>query len=234
MSKKVQVFGIDIDNYTVRETMLLLEEYISTDGLNIVELISPELLLAASEQEELRKMVDNADLQIIGDVAIFEVLPEVYEQNVNEIQKRELEEQFLRSLIRKKKTVYWIVNSEEYLQTCREYIEENYKDLHIAGFYAGAIDEENTDYIINEINSAAPDVIFTHLPFPLQESFIYQNRNRLNARLCMCLGMYVKSKYPLRRKISKIKALIDLTLFKRKAIKYAVEHEKNEVKEDKE
>lgn len=228
MSKKIQVFGIDIDNYTVRETMLLLEEYISTDGLNIVELISPELLLAAFEQEELREMIDNADMQIIGDAAILEVLPETYEQNVNEIQRRELEEQFLRSLIRKKKTAYLIAGSEEELQIFREYIEKNYKELHMAGYYAGRIDEENTDYIINDINSAAPDVIFTHLPSPLQENFVFQNRNRLNARLCMCLGIYMKTKYPSGRKISKIKALIDQTLFKRKAIKYAVENEKSE------
>lgn len=224
MSKKVQVLGIKLDNYTVREMMLLLEEYISTEGLNLVEVVSPDLLMTASENRELKAMIEETDLQIIGDPVILEVVEESYhQQQSKEIQKCELEEQFLRSLIRKKKTVYWIGHSESALHSFQEYIGENYPDLNIVGYFAGTIGEANVDAVMNDVNSTTADVILLNFPSPQQEQFVMENRNRFNARLCMCLGMSLKSRYPSRSRVSKLKALIDQTVFKRKVIKYLSE-----------
>lgn len=223
MSKKVQVLGIQLDNYTVREMMLLLEEYITTEGLNLVEVVSPDLLMLASKNAEVKAMIEETDLQIIGHPVILEVVKESYEQQSNEIQKCELEKQFLQSLIRKKKTVYWIGASESALQGFQEYIEENYPDLNIVGYFAGTIGEVNADAVMNDINNTAADVILLNLPSPQQEQFVMENRNRFNARLCICMGTSLESRYPSRSRVSKLKALIDQTVFKRKVIKYLSE-----------
>lgn len=228
MSKKIQVLGIEIDNYTIREMMLLLEDYISSEGLHIVQIITPELLLLASEHDQIKEMIDKVDLQVIGDVSILEVVSPSHEQQQSEVQKKELEELFLRSLIRKKKTVYWIGHTEEQLAMFKDYMNENYPDLVLVGQFAGKIEEDDTDYILNDINSVAPDVLLLNLSSPLQENFVFRNRNRFNAKLCICIGLHMKSKFLSRKKSSKIKSLIDQTIFKRKALKYMSDHEMDE------
>ena len=52
MSKRVHVLGMEIDNHTIRETMFLLEEYVGTEGLNFVGVLTPEILMAAVENPD--------------------------------------------------------------------------------------------------------------------------------------------------------------------------------------
>lgn len=225
MSKRVQVLGIDIDNHTVRENMFLLEEYISSEGLNFVCVVTPELLLEAYEYAAVSDLLRQMDLCLIGDVAILEVLDEAYEQQAAELQARELEETFLGALIRKRKTIYWMSDEETDLDALREYLNEHYPKLKLAGSFTGELDEENMDSVINDINSVAPDVILLQTAYVRKFQTLFQVRNQLNARLCIGFNYRIRARYYAPNKNSKIKSLIDQTMFKRKAIRYQMNHE---------
>lgn len=223
MSKRIQVLGMEIDNHTLREMMFLLDEYTNSDGLNVVGVLTTEILMAASEQENVEQMLKDMNMHVIADVAILEVQKELYEQQVKDIQRCELEELFLNMLIRKKKTVYWISEAEHDLEVLQEYMQEHYPKLNIAGCYTKRITEEEIESLINDINRVAPDVIFMQITSPAQQAYLLQYRNQLNAKLCICLSYRVRSKYWSPNKNSKIKTLIDQTMFKRKAMRYAMD-----------
>lgn len=219
MSKRIQVLGIDIDNHTLREAMFLLEEYVNTEGLNLVGIITSDLLMQAADNQEIRQVIDGMDLHVIGDISILEVVEENFEQQAGEILKRDLEEIFLNSLIRKRKTAYWISDYENDLAVLETYMQEHYPKLDIAGHFCGRI-EDNLDSLLNEINSIAPDVIFIQTGDWLRLGHFLQSRNQLNTKLCVCMGYRVKSKFWSSVQNSKIKSLIDQTMFKRRAIRY--------------
>lgn len=220
MSKGIQVLGIDIDNHTVRESMFLLEEYVNSDGLNLAGVITSDLLMLAADHREVYDILEMMDLQVIGETSILEVLEQTYEQRANEILRRDLEETFLNSLVRKRKKVFWISDAEGDLSVLQSYVEENYPKLDIAGSYTGVIEEENLESIINEINSIAPDVILIQTADWIRLSLLLQAKNQLNANLCVCMSYRVKSKFWSPNKNSKLKSLIDQTMFKRRAIRY--------------
>lgn len=224
MSKKIQVLGMWIDNHTIREMMFLLDEYVKSDGLNLVGVITADLLMLAVENPNVQHLLEVMDMHIIGDTTILEVLEETYEQQASEIQRRDLEEIFLNSLISKRKKVYWISDTESDMPILQEYMQQHYPKLNIAGSYIGDMDEENIDSIVNEINSVVPDVIlFQTDVLPKLELFL-QNKNLLNAKLCIYMGYRIKSKYWSPNRNSKIKSLIDQTMFKRKVVRYQMNH----------
>lgn len=227
MSKRIQVLGIEIDNHTIREIMFLLEEYVNSEGLNLVAVVTPDLLLAAYENEEVLDFIKMMDLHIIGDTTILEVQEENYEQQVSELQRRELEESFLNALIRKRKTVYWLSDYESDLPVLNDYMAEHYPKLNIRGTHAGEVSEETIDSIINEINSVAPDVVFFQSSSQARHDVLMKHKNQLNTRLCICMGYRIKSKYWSLGRTSKIKSLIDQTMFKRKVIRYQMDNKKN-------
>lgn len=224
MSKRVHVLGMEIDNHTIRETMFLLEGYIAAEGMNFVCVLTPEILMDAVENPEVYSLVEQMDMHIIGDVAILEVLDDVYEQQAAEIAKRDLEETFLQTLIRKRKRVYWLSDGENDLPELNRYMEEHYPKLNIAGSFTGDI-EENVDGLINDINSVAPDVIFVQTASWHKPAILLQHKNRLNAKLCIYMNYRIRSKYYSLNRNSKIKSLIDTTMFKRKAIRYQMNRE---------
>ena len=220
MAKKIQVLGITLEAYTVREQMRFLEEYVASDELNIVCAVSADMLMRTLENTQLQGFIRQADLRIITEPIILEVVEENCEQQYAQIKKHELENQFFQFLIRKKKRLYWLGDSQEDLNAFEKYMQENYANLNIAGSFAECIEEENIENIINEINGADADVLLLHFHSPMQEQFIESYKQLLHANLCVCVGDGIRGRYESGVRISKLKGLLDQTMFKRKALKY--------------
>lgn len=227
MAKNIRIFDISLETYTVREYMQFLEEFTASDGLNIVAVVSAYTLMGALEDVSLRNFLNNADLRIISDTTILEASEAKLEQQYIQIKKQELEEQFLKSLIRKKKSIYWVGENKEQLRRMEAYMHENYPDLIIAGMSCDGIDEDRVEHTINEINSADADVLFLNFSSPAQEKFLNDNKHLIHAKLCICMGERIRTRYQMGVRISRIKGLLDATLFKRKVMKY--NSEKGEV-----
>ena len=151
MAKNIQVLGIELETYTVRENMQFLEEYITSDEMNIVSVVSPQTLICANDNEEFADFLNECDLRIIGDTTILEVVEQKFEQQYSQIRKMELEEQFLRCLIRKKKKIFWVCSNSEQLRRFEGYVQGNYPDLNVAGTCSEGIEEDKIENIINEI-----------------------------------------------------------------------------------
>lgn len=224
MAKYIEVFGLMLETYTVRENMQFFEEFINSEELNIVTVVSSYMLMAALNDEELKDFIKNTDLRVIGDSVIYEVMDDNFEQQYGQIKKQELEEQFLKCLIRKKKRVYFLGYSEEQIKRFDSYMQDNYPDLIIAGTFGEGIEEDKVEHIINQINSADVDVLLLNFHSPEQENFIRKNKHLIHAKLCICMGDGIRSRYPMGVRISKIKGLLDQTLFKRKVLKYKSEN----------
>lgn len=225
MSKRIQVLGMDVDNHAVRETMLLVEEYVNTDGINLMGVISSELLMQAADFPQIRQVFDMMELRVIGDIAILEVQEDIYEQQVEEIQRRELEEVFLNYLIRKRKTVFWMSDSPSDEAALQDYVREHYPRLDIAGSYFGMIDEENLESVVNEINSVAPDVLMIQTGDWRRLGLLMEKKNQLNTRLGICMDYKLKTRYWSPNRTSKLKSMIDQTMFKRRAIRHEMNKE---------
>ncbi len=54
MVKKIEVLGISIDNYTVREALLQLDTFLSSSALNIIETVTVEKILLSETNPSIR------------------------------------------------------------------------------------------------------------------------------------------------------------------------------------
>ena len=54
MIKTIDVAGIELDNYTVRETIMNVEKNMSDSGFHTIEEVNMEMLLQAESDEVIR------------------------------------------------------------------------------------------------------------------------------------------------------------------------------------
>ena len=66
MIKKIDIMGIGLDNYTVRESMRQVENYLSNDVLNTIENISMQMLIASGTDPVVHNVISELDLSVIG------------------------------------------------------------------------------------------------------------------------------------------------------------------------
>ena len=71
MIKKIDIMGIGLDNYTVRESMRQVENYLSNDVLNTIENISMQMLIASETDPVVHNVISELDLSVIGEKEIL-------------------------------------------------------------------------------------------------------------------------------------------------------------------
>ena len=71
MVKRIDILGINLDNYTVREAMLRMEVYWNSTIMSTVETISMDTLVKAKSDELVKNCIENLDLAIICDKEIL-------------------------------------------------------------------------------------------------------------------------------------------------------------------
>ena len=52
MNKKINVLGVELDNYTVDEALEIVHEYMQNDRLNTIGIVTMQMLMLAGEDEQ--------------------------------------------------------------------------------------------------------------------------------------------------------------------------------------
>lgn len=109
-------------------------------------------------------------------------------QRMRETGENEFAREFMKRIVRNKKTVYLLGDTSAQIEALQEFLRSKYPTLKISGLYALEDCTGDFDNIINEINIAEPDVIFSVLPTPQQEYFLKDNVGKFNAKVWYGLG----------------------------------------------
>lgn len=188
MIKKIEILGMNLDNYTVREAMLQVEVYLNNATMNTIENISMEMLVKAQNDEVLKECIEQLDLAIISEKEILKAAGVVSAQRMRETVDNEFVRGFMKRIERNNRTAYLLGNTSMQIQKLQEFLAQNYPKLKVSGAYALEDCTGDFDNIINEINIAEPDVIFSVLPTPQQEYFLKDNVGKFNAKIWYGLG----------------------------------------------
>ncbi len=188
MVKRIDILGISLDNYTVREAILRMEVCWNNTIMSTVETISMDTLVKARSDELVKSCIENLDLAIICDKEILKAAGIVSSQRTKETVENEFQKEFLRRAARNKRTIYLLGESDEQVRSLQEFLHEGYERIKVAGAYAVSDCGGDYDTVINEINIATPDVILSVLPTPEQEYFLKEHKEKLNAKVWYGLG----------------------------------------------
>ena len=188
MLKKLDILGLELDNYTVREAMFNVETYLNNDVMNTVETISMRMIEQAGGDEVMHNCLQELDLAVIGEKEILTAAGAASTQRIRETVENEFFLEFMKRLIRNKKTVYLLGQTADAVERLYSFLQDEYEKVKIVGQYAMETCIGDLDAVVNAINMETPDVIFSVLPSPYQEHFLEDNRGKLSARVWYGLG----------------------------------------------
>ena len=188
MIKKIDIMGILLDDYTVREALHQIESFSDDNVLRSIESISMQMLMEAEQDEELRNAISSLDLAIVGQKEILEVAGVGTMQRIKETEENDFFYEFLKRLERNHKRLFLLGETEEKNNRIKEKLIEQYPQLSIVGEYALENCIGDQAAVINEMNAATPDVVLSVLPSPAQEHFFWEHKDKINARIWYGVG----------------------------------------------
>ncbi len=174
--KRIDVMNVELDNYSMREAMLLVETFLNNTVLNTIEEVTLRMVMQAENDDIVEECIQTLDIAVPGQKEIFEG------KASKDLLGNRFFYEFAKRVIRGKKTVFLLGKKEEDLQVLRRYLEHGYERLQIVG--ESFLEKYSDDAgVINEINIQAPDVILSVIPSPEQEHFIMEQKGRLHAKV---------------------------------------------------
>ena len=188
MIKKIDIAGIELDNYTVRETIMQIENQMSDQGFHTIEEVNMDMLMLMETDEAVRQALTTVEHTVIAEVGILEAVGAGSYQRRHEIEHHDFFYEMMKRIERNHKTVFLIGDTEENTRKAEENLRERYPKCVINGTEALETCQGAVDAVVNEINSNSPDVILSVLPSPAQEHFLVENRDKLSAGLWYGVG----------------------------------------------
>ena len=157
MIKTIDVAGIELDNYSVRETIMNVEKNMSDNGFHTIEEVNMEMLLQAESDEVIREALASVEHTVIAERGILEAVGADSYQRKHEIDHHDFFYEMMKRIERNRKTIFVVGEKMEQTEQMCERIMELYPKCEVIG--AEAIEEcsGNLDALINEINSHLPD-----------------------------------------------------------------------------
>ena len=189
MAKKKELAGVRIDDCSLEEAIYNIEEYLSNNCINIVEAINMKTIVAAGEDEDVRSCLEEMDMVVPADKEILHEMGITSEERLQEIQENQLFYETLERICQGNYNLYLLTETQEQKGRLADYLSGTYDGkLIISGSYALEDGKGDLEDVVNEVNAVAPHVILATLSTPLQERFVYEHRQMLNAKLWFGIG----------------------------------------------
>ncbi len=225
MIKKIDIAGIQLENYTVRESIMQVEKSLAETGFCTIEEVTMDMLMMAESNGKVKEALSLLSHTVIAENGILDAVGQNSMQRQHEIENHVFFYELMKRLSRNHKKVYLLGKTEEEVQRFYEFLSAELHRLEFAGVEAMENCVGEMDGIVNEINAATPDAIISILPSPFQEAFLTENKDKLFASLWYGIGDYTAF-------IEKRRNLLDF--FRRKSKIRALEKQVNQYQEQEE
>lgn len=188
MIKKIDILGMELDNYTVREAIRYVETYLDNNVLNTIESVTMKMLIAAETEPAVREALSAMDLTVIVEKEIIQAAGVATMQRVQETKANDFAYEFFRRVERNKKSIFLLGETEEKIAHVKERLQEEFPKLIFVGEYAIENCAGDLEAVINDMNAKIPDVIVSLLPTPMQEHFLIEHKDKMNANIWYGMG----------------------------------------------
>ena len=194
--EKLNIRGVNFANVTISEAEKIAKSFIAGDKICVIYTPNAEIVQACIDDKTggFYEIINSADMTIpdgSGVVLASKILKTPLKQKVGGFDLTR--NRIIPYLDETGGTLFLLGSTKENVEKAAANLGAEYKNLKIFyndGYFNREAGSEENDAVIKKINGCAPDVIIVCLGALglKQEKWIFDNKNKLNAKLMLGLG----------------------------------------------
>lgn len=192
VASKIPVAGTGISNVSLSETLSLFSSWIEEGQKKRVCVTPVNCVVWANRSPSLRKIYNEADLTLCDGVPLLWAARFLGEKLKGRVTGLDLMPRFAELAAEKGYRMFLLGAKEgvgEQLAAC---LQRQYPGIKICGIYVPPMmprfSQEENDKMVAAVNAAAPDILWVSLTAPKQDYWIYDNFERLDAKVLVGVG----------------------------------------------
>lgn len=145
----------------------------------------------AQKDEEYRTILNNVDM-LLNDGIGVQLGAKFYGIHFKEnLNGTDFIPKLLNLASQKEYTVFLLGSSPGTAESAAKNLYTSFPRLRIVGCHHGFFDEKENHQIIQEINNISPDILIVGRGVPIQEKWIANNKNKINASIMLGVGAFI-------------------------------------------
>lgn len=185
---RIDVLGIEFDNTDILEAVERAIRLMEERRHAYVVTPNPEIILESQKNEKLASAVKSADMVLPDGVGVIYASHILGTPIKNRIPGIDFASALMARISENGRKVFLLGAKPGVAELAGERLAERYPGLVICGVNDGYFEEEDTEFIIEKINSASPDLVLVCLGSPKQEIWMKNNAELLDTGLLIGLG----------------------------------------------
>lgn len=188
MAGRFVIFDVPIDKVNMKQAVDTVEGFLSEDKLHMVATPNAEIVMMAQKDPEYKDILNKTDLNVPdGSGVIF--ASKIYKEDLPErVAGFDLMMELIKVASAKKYKIYLLGAKSDVVKGAYLNLKKQYSEIDIVGFHDGYFSKDDEAEIINDINEKKTDLLFVALGAPKQEKWIYENRDKLKAKVAIGVG----------------------------------------------
>lgn len=215
MEEKIEVLGIRMDCFSAKEAMLCAMQFLETDSVDTIEIMTMDTLMNCRDDEEWTARISELKTVLPGEAEILEAADIHDAAKLRETDSGVFLRMFMKYLQKNRKRIYFLAETEEELEQTESAVRRYNRGICISGHALISGESGREEEVINDINGTETDCVLSVLSSPYQETFIASYRTLLNAKVWFGCGPMLARSYDDRRVFQKIRHFFRKTTFRR-------------------
>lgn len=184
--ENVNILGVRIDKVDLKSAVSKVVSLLEKGSPASVFTPNSEIIYLAKDDEDFRKILNSSDLNTADGIGVVYASKILKNPVTERVAGFDLAKSLLPVMNEKKLKLFLFGGKEGVAKRAKDEILKDYPDIDICGIENGYFD--NSDKIIEHINAKSPDFVFVCLGAPKQEKWIYENKDKLSAKVLMGIG----------------------------------------------
>jgi N-acetylglucosaminyldiphosphoundecaprenol N-acetyl-beta-D-mannosaminyltransferase len=185
LADKINILEVGITFCSYEDIIEYIKKQIIKEEKTIISYIafhSLNILMKLKERNEILNTVDLLHADGLG-IYLASVLLYGFSNNRRKITGSDFYSCFMVAAKINNWSFYFFGDNESTLQRIKN-------NINVVGYQSGY--DYNTDYLINKINSVAPNFLVIGLGCPKQELWVLENQEKIKANIIICVGNGLK------------------------------------------
>lgn len=186
--KQAEILGVNVNSLTMVQAVEKVQQFIDERKNALVATANAEMLMRATQDEELKHILNSADLVVPDGAGTVWAANYLGVEMPERVAGYDLAQELMREAPSRGDRIYFFGSAPGVAESAREKAMELYPGIKIVGTRNGFFSEADEPEIIAEIKAARPDILLAALGVPKQEKWLYKYRQALQVPVAIGVG----------------------------------------------
>ena len=188
MIERVKILGVEVDAVTMAQAVEKIENLIDERKSSIVATANAEMLMRATEDEELKKILNSSELVVADGAGTVWAAHHLGKNMPERVAGYDLVQELMKIAPKKSWKIFLFGAAPGVAEKAKLKAEELYPGIKIVGVRNGFFSANDEPEIISQIKKSQPDILFAALGVPKQEKWIFKYKDELKIPVSIGVG----------------------------------------------